>query len=136
MSTQPANEVIISQQLEVLTEETKQAAQAADHAPEDIAAAFFQMQYPKFQSIVERLSFRALKRLIVTCAAYPLVPREYKVRNDEEKQALYLFSEMVQNKMIMQLAFEQQKVSNAMENNEDLNPSLIKGEETKLEGEE
>lgn len=92
------------------------------HAPEDIAAAFFGMEQPNLKRLIDGLSHRQLKRLVFQLVSHPFTPAQYVPTSEEEKKAFYLGNEMIQNRMIMQLSMEMQKVHEAEQkqlNNDD-----------------
>lgn len=94
----------------VAKEQTKEL-----HNPADVAAAMFTKRLPILQKIVKQLSMKQLKRLIMNVSSYPLVDDKYKPQSQLEKDAAYHFSEMVNEKTIMQLYLEQEKALSAME---------------------
>lgn len=117
-------------------EEVEQALNKAKdqinrHNPEDVAAAFFKMEQPKFKKLIESLSHRQLKRLVFQLVSGPLVQQQYVATSEEEKRAYYLGDQMIYNRMIMQLSMEMQKAEEAVQkekqNLEETN-KLIEGE--------
>jgi ribosomal protein S6 len=101
--------------------------------PADKAAAFFQRSVEDLEKLIDNMSHRALKRMILNVATYPFLDREYTVKKDStEFKASYRFNEMVWHKTIMQLQAEQEKAQKAIDENktEDLNLPLTKGEST------
>lgn len=83
------------------------------HNAEDIAAAFFTLEQPNLKRLLDDLSQRQMRRLIFQLVSYPFTPKEYKPTDELEKKAFYLGNEMIQNRMIMQLSLEMQKVQEA-----------------------
>lgn len=81
--------------------------------PEDIAAAFFKLEYPRFKAMLDTLSRNELERLCLNLAGGELVPIQNQLKSEKEKTAYYLGAQMAQNRMIMQLAFEMQKAQEA-----------------------
>ena len=110
------------------SKETTEALVQQDmtHKPEDIAAAFFMRQEPKFIQLVDKLSLRAAKRLIMHLALGPLANKDYKLNTDEEKSAAYIGNELIFNRVIMQLSEEMRVADEAAK----ANPNLLT-EETK-----
>lgn len=100
----------IQEQQSLVKEEDALKIQQENHNPEDIAAAFFKLNFTKLVNITNKMSLRQLKRLVVQVAAYPFTPTAYEPRSQDERIAAYTFNEMVTNKVVMQLAFEAQKI--------------------------
>ena len=83
-------------------------------ASEDLAASFFRLEQPRLKILLSKLTSKQLRRVIFNASSYPFVDKAYNPRTDTERQAAYLVSEMVTNKMIMQLSFEMQQAEKAM----------------------
>lgn len=102
--------------------------------PGDKAAAFFQRSVVELKSLLEDMSLREIKRMILNVATYPFLDRNYEVKKGSiEAKASYRFNEMVWQKTIMQLQFEQEKAQKAMDEGKDkeqTNLTLTKGETT------
>jgi hypothetical protein len=81
--------------------------------PADMAAIFFKMHQPRLNMIINQLSAKQLRRVIFNATSYPFVSREYAPRDENEKAAAFLMSEMMLNKAIMQLQFEMEKAEKA-----------------------
>jgi len=99
-------------------------------SPEDVAAAFFQLEYPRFKGMLSVLSRNELERLCLNLAAKELVPDANKLKTDKERSAMYLGDQMIFNRVVMQLTVEMQKAEEAqkiLEQN--------KTEETNTQGE-
>lgn len=94
----------LKEQLEVKEE--------VQHSPADAAAAFFRLEEPRFKLLLEQMSAKQIRRFVMYVGAFPLTDR-YKLQNDLEKRAAYLFGQMVFNKSIMQLQFEMERVEQA-----------------------
>lgn len=115
------------QQLELPLEEVFQSPESLEaamvakeqekevHNPADVAAAMFHRRFPILQGLVKQLSMKELKRLIMNVASYPLADDKYAPKTQIEKDAAYHFSELVNEKMIMQLYLEQEKAFKKME---------------------
>lgn len=83
--------------------------------PEDVAAAFFTLEYPRFKAMLNDLSRNELVRLCLNLAGAEYVPAKNKLKTDKEKQAFYVGNEMVHNRAIMQLSYEMQKAEEAQQ---------------------
>lgn len=86
---------------------------ANQHNPEDVAAAFFHLEYPRFKAMLNTLSMNELVRLCLNLAGNEFVPEQNKLKSEKEKTAYYLGNQMVFNRSIMQLTYEMQKVEEA-----------------------
>lgn len=99
------------------------------YAPEDLAATFFKMQAPKLSRLLHEMSAKQLRRIIFNVVSFPLIDTKYAPKVQEEKDAVYLMTEMMFNKSIMQLTIEMQKAEAAMlkqETNPEENVSIAK----------
>ena len=98
--------------------------------PADKAAAFFQKSAAELQGLINGMSLRELKRMVMHVSTYPFLGKEYKVKPGTiEYKATYRFSEMMWHKTIMQLQFEQEKAVKEMEQDKNSNnESLKKGD--------
>lgn len=85
------------------------------HKPEDIAATFFRMEKIKFQMLLSKMAPYQLRRAIMNAVSYPFTDEEYLPETQEERDFAYLAGELMLNKTIMQLAFEQQQVEKAQQ---------------------
>lgn len=95
--------------------------------PEDLAAAFFQKNFPRIKYLMKNLSKRAIERAVVCASAYPLVPGGYKPKDKAETELAWAIEQMVACKVMMIEAMKLQKlesIDQLTENNE----SLTKGE--------
>lgn len=81
--------------------------------PEDLAAAFFKLEYPKFVAMLNCLSMNELIRLCINLAGNEFVPDKNKLKTEKEKKAYYIGNQMVHNRAIMQLSFEMEKAEEA-----------------------
>lgn len=117
---------------EVMVE--KALAEDPTGTPADKAAAFFQRSVDDLKVHVDRMSMRALKRMILYQATYPFLGKEYKLKvGSPEYKAAYRFNEMITQKVLMQLQFEHEKAVKAMEDgkvNSENQLTLNKGETT------
>lgn len=101
--------------------------------PEDVAAVFFRMQAPKFRELLTKMAPYQLRRAILNAVVYPLIDTQYDPETEEERQFAYLVHELMLNKTIMQLAYEQQKVEEGLQKEQEV--GTMGTEETKTEGE-
>jgi hypothetical protein len=86
----------------------------------DKAAAFFKKSAAELANLVPNMSKRALERMIMHVATYPLLGKEYIVKiGSIEHKAAYRFNEMVMQKTIMQLQFEADKAQKAIDEGKD-----------------
>src|SRR5271165_2825262 len=99
--------------------------------PADKAAAFFKKSAAELELLLRDMSLRAMKRMILNVATYPYLDRDYTVkRGSTEEKASYRFNEMMWQKTIMQLHFEQEKAMKAMAEGKDKEQlTLNKGEQ-------
>ena len=97
------NEQMI-EQIEAIPTETPQGTIVEEQkpAPEDMAAAFFRMQKPRLLMLIEKLSAKQMRRILVNACSYPFVDRAYEPKNETERAVAFLANEMVVNKTIMQ----------------------------------
>lgn len=94
----------------------KALAEDPSGTPGDKAAAFFQKSAAELEVLVNHLSLRALRRMVMFVSTHPFTDKQYNIRKDSvEGKAAYRFDEMIWHKTIMQLQFEQQKALEAME---------------------
>lgn len=99
-------------------EEVQQITQSIEesiknNSPEDIAAAFFKMEQPRFDIILNSLSHKQMKRFIRNLVLNPYLPKEQQMVTEEEKKAYYIADQMMFNKTIMRLSAEMQALENA-----------------------
>lgn len=126
--TQTPEQVIAPADLETGMVE-KALAEDPSGTAADKAAAFFQKSAADLQIHLNGMSLREIKRMVMNVATYPYLDRAYTVkRGSIEEKASYRFNEMVWQKTIMQLQFEQEKALKAMEEQKELNLSLTKGD--------
>lgn len=109
--------------------------QMGKNAPEDIAAAFFKLEYPRFRNNLNLLSHRALQRVLTRVVAGPLAHFHYEGTSEIENGMVYLCNEMIRNVVIMQLHTEMQKAEETIakelqnkENSANLSEETNKGE--------
>jgi hypothetical protein len=93
--------------------EVAQAAQTGNNNPEDVAAAFFALEYPRFKAMLQTLSQNELVRLALNLAGNEFVPEANKLKTEKEKTAYYLGNQMIFNRSIMLLTYEMQKAEEA-----------------------
>lgn len=103
-------------------EVTGTTQQVDTHTPADAAAAFFGMQKTKLAMLLENMSAKQMRRILMNACSFPFVDKQYTPRTDEERSAAYLVGEMLTNRMIMQLQYEMQLAEEAVNNQE------VKGE--------
>ena len=109
-----SNEVEIKTETKELSAlDVKEAVKMDQNAPEDVAAAFFALEYPRFRAMLGELSHNELVRVCLNLAGNEFVPDANKVKSDKEKSAFFLGNEMVFNRAIMRLSFEMQKAEEA-----------------------
>ncbi len=108
---------------QLVEELQKQAEQLKNQNPEDLAAAFFSLEQPRFKKIVDGLSQRQLKRLLFQLVSHPFTPQQYAPSNQDEKDAFYLGDQMIHNRMIMQLHYEMQRAEQAQQAMDNETPS-------------
>ena len=109
----------------------KALAEDPTGTPADKAAAFFQRSVGDLKVHIDRMSMRALKRMILYQATYPFLGKEYKLKvGSPEYKAAYRFNEMITQKVLMQLQFEHEKAMKVMEDGKvsDNQLTLNKGE--------
>lgn len=86
---------------------------SASHKPEDAAAAFFQMNEIKLTRLSKNLSLNQLRRVFMHVALGGIGKTQYKLIGDEERQAAYAFNELVEQKAVMRMALEWERVAEA-----------------------
>jgi hypothetical protein len=69
--------------------------------PEDLAAQHFKSFLPRYDSLVNKLSLKSLKRLAKSLVAYPLEDRKHVHRKGDEEEALKLGESLMQSKFVM-----------------------------------
>lgn len=94
-------------------EELENTIKTTSNAPEDVATAFFLLEAPRLNAAVDQMSKNQMIRFIKNLVAYPLVPAGQELKSELEKNAFYLATQMIQNKTILQLHSEMQKVERA-----------------------
>ena len=98
--------------------------------PADIAAAFFKMNLPRLKTLLDTLSSREIKRAVICAAAYPLVPKDYKPRSQQESQLARSIEQMVACKVLMEEQVKLEKIDKAQKTEDTNNElSLIKGDQ-------
>lgn len=109
------NNVISTETKKLSREEFEKTLKNDQNTPEDIAAAFFTLEYPRYKAMLDTLSRNELVRLCLNLAGDEYVPVKNKPKSEKEKAAFYLGNEMVRNRAIMQLAYEMQKAEEAQQ---------------------
>lgn len=96
--------------------------------PADIAAVFFQRNYPRIRHLLTSLSRRSLERAVLCAAAYPLVPENIKPRSKEENELAWVLEQMIGCKITMIEQMKLHKLNSIDELTKvDDNESLTKG---------
>lgn len=112
-------------------EELPQQSQSVSNNPEEIAATMFTLYLPRFQASVDRLSNKALRRVLKALIEYPLVDEEYKFSSELEKDTFFVAERLILAKMMM--------IQHTLFNNEELLQSAEQSDsletETKVENE-
>lgn len=113
MSTE--EQVSVTEQADSMTREQleNELKQNQTLSPEDIAAAFFRLEYPRFKGMLNILSRNELERLCLNLAGGHLVPVQNQLKSEKEKSAYYLGAQMAENLVIMRLSAEMEKAENA-----------------------
>lgn len=93
-------------------EELPQQSQSVSNNPEEIAATMFTLYLPRFQAAVDRLSNKALRRVLKALIEYPLVDEEYKFSTELEKDTFFVAERLILAKMMM--------IQHTLFNNEEL----------------
>lgn len=84
-----------------------------DTAPEDVAATLCHLYMPKFQILVNKLSKKALQRLIYNLIQFPLENENYKPKTEEEKNAFLIGDRLLTSKYMMLIfSFSQNEALN------------------------
>ncbi len=96
--------------------------------PADIAAAFFQRNYPRIKHLLKVMSRRSIERSVICAASYPLVPDGYKPKNQQESELAWVIEQMVACKVTMIEQMKLHKLNNTEELENEESTSLIKGE--------
>lgn len=84
-----------------LIEELPQQSQSVSNNPEEIAATMFTLYLPRFQAAVDRLSNKALRRVLKALIEYPLVDEEYQFSSELEKDTFFVAERLILAKMMM-----------------------------------
>lgn len=115
----PIDEMKPSEAMESVIDTTKEKAenpQAFENNPEDVAAYHFQMYHPRYESLIDKLSYKALKRLAKGLVIYPLEERKFQHTSETEKEALILGEKLLQSKFIMFMLSLNEMAAKAEEN--------------------
>lgn len=84
---------------ETQTEQEQHSRQ--ENSPEEIAATMFTLYLPRFQAAVDRLSNKALRRVMKALIEYPLVDEEYQFSSELEKDTFFVAERLILAKMMM-----------------------------------
>lgn len=110
--------------------ENKEVTPTAEEGnPEDIAATMVYLYLPKFQMLLDRLSNKALRRLIYKLVEYPL-GEDIKAKTAEEHNAFMIGNKLLEAKYMMifhTLAQEMEKRSNEVDQSQS---SVVESTET------
>jgi len=69
--------------------------------PEQVAASMFALYLPRFQTMVGKLSNKALRRVLKALVEYPLVEEEYHFSSDLEKDTFFIAEQLILSKLMM-----------------------------------
>ena len=83
------------------------------HAPEDSAAAFFMKNQRLIRPAVDAMSMNQLKRFLYNLISHPFILPGQELKSQLEKEAFQVANNMVENKILMRLAAEIEKVEQA-----------------------
>lgn len=108
--------------------EKHEGAEAAG-SPADIAAVFFQRNYPRMKTLMANMSKRGIERSMICAAAYPLVPKDLKPQNKEEHELAWVLEQMVTCKVLMIEQMKLDKLNSVDELKTEENLTLEKGKE-------
>lgn len=115
---------------EVIEELPQRSESVSDH-PEEVAATMFTLYLPRFQAAVDRLSNKALRRVMKALIEYPLVNEEYQFSSELEKDTFFVAERLILAKMMM--------IQHTLMNNTEFLQSVEQSDsletETKLENE-
>ncbi len=103
------------------------------HAPEDSAAAFFMKNQQLIRPAVDAMSQNQLRRFLYNLISHPFILPGQELKSQLEKEAFHVANNMVENKILMRLAHEIEKVEQAQKIIEE---NKAKENETKTQGEE
>lgn len=99
------------------TEQLENIIKTEQNKAEDVAAAFFSLEYPRYVTLINQMSQKEMKRLLIHLAAGELAKENKPLVTELEKQAFYVGNEMIRNRTIMQLHYEMMRVEQAMKQN-------------------
>lgn len=83
------------------------------HAPEDSAAAFFMKNQKLIRPAIDNMSQNQLRRFLYNLISHPFILPGQELKTQLEKEAFHVANNMVENKILMRLAMEIEKVENA-----------------------
>jgi hypothetical protein len=83
-----------------LTQETNVYNTDSSHV-ENTAATMFTLYLPKFQLMVNKLSNKALRRVLKALVEYPLVEEEYNFSSQSEKDTFFIAEQLILAKLMM-----------------------------------
>lgn len=84
-----------------LEQQMVESAQARAEDPTETALSMYHMFVPSYQSVVPKLSTRALRRILNYVVLYPLVKADVNPANDSEREVMQLVSALVEAKFIV-----------------------------------
>lgn len=87
--------------LEQTTEASVFNGTSQDSDPEQVAATMFSLYLPRFQTMVGKLSNKALRRVLKALVEYPLVEEEYHFSSDLEKDTFFVAEQLILSKLMM-----------------------------------
>lgn len=97
-----------------------------DADPQDVAAMHFTMYLPRFESMVNSMSAKQLKKLIIGLATVPIINDKFTGVTQLEKDAFYLGEDLLTTKHVMVLSalmqggvFDNQPETEGNENGEE-----------------
>ena len=93
-----SEETAVQVEKEILKEE---AAKAEKADPLEIAATMFGIYFPRFCSKIDKLSSRALRRVIKAIVETPLNQVPYNPKDKDEKEAFAIAKGLMDAKMVM-----------------------------------
>ena len=97
----------------VSRESFEEQIKATSHAPEDSAAAFFMKNQKIIRPAIDAMSQNQLRRFLYNLISHPFILPGQELKSQLEKEAFHVANNMVENKILMRLAMEIEKVENA-----------------------
>ena len=90
-----------NESLAEVIEELPQQQGGTGNSPEEVAATMFTLYLPRFQAAVDKLSNKALRRVMKALIEYPLVNEEYEFSSELEKDTFFVAERLILAKMMM-----------------------------------